>query len=158
MAILVLRDVKGSGAHGHLVQLVAAGGLLHHFSPALPPPKNFALTLGQLHLVIMNDVVSIWDIDSWSCEHLAHPSISRTVHTSFAHVFSHCPAQPGRGVNINFRGLPPGRTESLGLGQMRAGGSYSNGVLHRVAPMWRRHFPAIGQTILACNFQQSRYA
>ena len=31
MAILVLRNGKGSGAHGYSVQLVAAGGLLHHF-------------------------------------------------------------------------------------------------------------------------------
>ena len=31
MAVLVLRNGKGSGAHGYLVQLVAAGGLLHLF-------------------------------------------------------------------------------------------------------------------------------
>ena len=31
MAILVLRNGKGSGAHGYSVQLVAAGGLLHLF-------------------------------------------------------------------------------------------------------------------------------
>ena len=83
---------------------------------------------------------------------------SRTVHTNSAHVFSHCSAQPGRGVNVTLCGFPPRRSESPGPWPMRTGRSYSNGVLHRVTSMWRCHFPAICQTVLARYCQQPRYA
>ena len=46
MAVLVLRNGKGSGAHGYLVQLVAAGGLLHLFMVVPSPISRGRAALG----------------------------------------------------------------------------------------------------------------
>ena len=72
MAVLVLRNGKGSGAHGYLVQLVAAGGLLHLFTR---PPSPFFYHNGNL-LTFGQPPLSMDNI----CEHLAPDDPEPFVH------------------------------------------------------------------------------
>ena len=54
MAVLVLRNGKGSGAHGYLVQLVAAGGLLHLFQGTRGPGSPRGARGAWIHCLQFN--------------------------------------------------------------------------------------------------------